>query len=346
MTTVETTRLGGTASDVVVAKVAHGLMMMTWRPKPIPDEVAFESIKAGIDALPPNVKMFLNSGEFYDNNWSTGNLELLSRFFEKYPEYADRTFLSVKGGILPYKGGHPGFSASPENLRRSVENSNKALRGTKKIDLFESARVDPKIPVEDAMRSLKALVEEGLIDHIGLSECSAETLRRACTVVPVAAVEIEISPFSWEEETKKVLAVSKELGVAVLAYSPLGRGFLTGSIKTLDDLEADDPRRRFTRFKPENFQHNFVVVDRLKAIAEKKNISPSQLCIAWVGSLGDKVIPLPGSSHKTRTLENLYGGNVELTSGEKAELDKLIEEFEVKGDRYFGADPKTTFLWG
>jgi len=342
MTIQQTTSLGGSASQIKVAKIAHGLMMMTWRDKPVPEEEAFESIKAGIDALPPGVKMFLNSGEFYARDLGTGNLELVARFFEKYPEYVDKTFLSVKGGNLPKA---LQMDASPENLRRSVETINSALRGTKKLDLFQCARVDRNVPVEEAMKTLKGLQEEGLFDHIGISECKADTLARAYSVVPIAAVEIEVSPWSYEDETKKVLATAEKLGVAVVAYSPLGRGFLTGAIKSVNDLAETDMRRHFTRFKEENINQNIVLVEALTAIADKKGITPAQLSIAWVSSLGQKVIPLPGSSHVKRTKENLGGGDVILTADEKAELDKLIAEYKVHGDRYFG-DDNAAHLWG
>ncbi|THH01241.1 hypothetical protein EW026_g1408 [Hermanssonia centrifuga] len=336
MTIHTTTTLGGTASNVKVAKVAHGLMLMTWVPTPVPDEICFEAIKSGVDSLPPGVKMFINSGEFYAQDIGTGNLELLSRFFEKYPEYADKTFLSVKGGIKPKSFN---VDSSPENLRRSVNTINAALRGKKRLDLFESARVDNKIPVEDAIRTLKGLIEEGLFDHIGMSECSAETLKRANTVHPIAAVEIEISPWSFEEETKKVLATAQELDIAVLAYSPLGRGFLTGSIKSIDDLPQGDMRRNFSRFNQEEyFKHNLDLVDSLKTIAEKKQITPAELCIAWVASLGPKVIPLPGSSNSKRTLQNTAAADIKLSEEEKEEVWKLVTGYEVKGDRHRGPD--------
>jgi pyridoxine 4-dehydrogenase len=190
-------------------------MGFTWVPKPVADEQAFESIKAGIDALPTGVKAFLNGGQYnlnpssyYGLNRHAGefygpdrsNLYLISRFFKKYPEYADRTFLSIKGGHgaddhIP--------NSSAENLRRSVNAINEALGGAKRLDLFESARVDPKVPIEETIKNLKILIDEGLFDYIGLSECKAETLKRAHAVHPIAAVEIEVSLFSYEEETKK-----------------------------------------------------------------------------------------------------------------------------------------------
>ncbi|KAI0938333.1 hypothetical protein AcV5_000037 [Taiwanofungus camphoratus] len=243
-----TVKLGGTASSITVGKVAHGLMMMTWRDPnvPLPDEEAFEAIKAGVDALPAGTKMLINSGEFYGPNLSTANLELLARFFTKYPDYADKTFLSVKGGnqLQSFV-----LDGSAENLRRSVDNINAALRGTKRMDLFEPARIDPNVPVEDMMKTLVGFVKEGKFDHIGLSECSAQTLRRAHAVHPISAVEIEVSLLSYEEETKKVIVTAQELGVAVAAYSPVGRGILTGTIKSAEDVPAGDFRRSLTRFQ-------------------------------------------------------------------------------------------------
>ncbi|EIW60011.1 aldo/keto reductase [Trametes versicolor FP-101664 SS1] len=343
---VKTVKLGGTASDITVGKVAHGLMMMTWRDPshPLSDEDAFEAIKAGVDAMPPGVKMFLNSGEFYGPNCSTANLELVARFFDKYPEYAERTFLSVKGGL---KEGQLVPDSSPENLRRSVDRINATLRGTKRLDLFESARVDPDVPLEDAYRTIAQLKSEGKFDHIGMSECKAGTLRRAHAVHPIASVEIEVSLWSYEEETKKVIATAQELGISVIAYSPLGRGFLTGAIKSLDDLPAGDTRRRFTRFEEENFKHNMSIVEGIKAIAGKKGVTPAQLSIAWVAALGPHVIPLPGSSVKKRNLENLAGGDVELTQAELAEINDFLAKNTVKGGRYNDhADPKVFALWG
>ncbi|KAG6333125.1 hypothetical protein ID866_5965 [Astraeus odoratus] len=338
--TPATVRLGGTASDVVVGKVAHGLMLMTWKEVPVPDEQCFEAIKAGIDALPPGVKMFLNGGEFYGHNLSTTNLELIARFFEKYPEYADRAFLSIKGGLE--RGGlQP--DGSPANLRKSVETINEKLRGKKRLDLFQSARIDPNVPIEESIAALAELKKEGKLDHIGMSECSAASLRRGNAVHPISIVEIEISPWSYEEETKKVIATAKELGIAVAGYSPLGRGFLTGQIKRPEDIPAGDFRRNLPRFQEDAMRHNFAIVDALSELAKKKNVSPAQLSIAWVGALGPHVIPLPGSSHAKRTLENCGGGNIELTAEEIEEINKVVESVGVAGGRY-GAAAKD--LWG
>ncbi|KAJ7451038.1 aldo/keto reductase [Mycena latifolia] len=337
----KTTKLGGTASDVTVGRVAHGLMMMTWIPTPVPDEQCFEAIKAGIDALPAGTKMFLNSGEFYAMDMKTGNLEMLSRFYAKHPEYADKTFLSVKGAI---KDRVP--DSSPEGLRSSIENIQRALGPIKKIDLFEPARIDRKVPVEEMMQTLVTLIKEGKFSHIGLSECNADTLRKAHAIHPVTAVEIEISPFSYEENQKKVIATAAELGISVLAYSPLGRGFIAGKIKSAADMQEGDIRFRLSRFKEENMKHNLPIVDALDAMAKTKSITVAQLCIAWVAALGPSVIPLPGSSKSTRTLENLVGGDVVLSAEEIKEMDEIVAKHGVKGDRQMGVPDEQLHLWG
>lgn len=335
-----TTSLGGTASNVTVGKVAHGLMMMTWTPEPVPDEQCFEAIKAGVDALPPGTKMFLNGGEFYGHNLATTNLEMIARFFEKYPDYVDKTFLSVKGGLKP--GVVPLPDGSPANLRRSVELINEKLRGTKRLDLFQSARIDPNVSLEESIQVLVELKKEGKLDHIGMSECSADSLRRGNAVHPIAAVEIEVSPWEYEGEAKKVIATAEELGVAVIAYSPLGRGFLTGQIKRPEDIPEGDFRRSLPRFQEDNFKHNFAIVDALTAIARSKNVTSAQLSVAWVASLGKHVIPLPGSSHAKRTLENCAGGDIELSTEDIAEINSVISAADVKGNRY----AHQAYLWG
>ncbi|KAJ7151721.1 aldo/keto reductase [Mycena filopes] len=301
----QSTNLGGTASNVSVGRVAHGLMMMTWIPTPVPDEQCFEAIKAGIDALPAGTKMFLNSADFYAQDLGPANLEMLSRFFAKYPEYADKTFLSVKGAI---KDRAP--ANSPENIRASVERSQKALGPIKKIDLFQPARVDHS---------------EGKFAHVGISECHADTLRKVSALHPITAVEIEISPFAYEENQKKVIATATELGISVLAYSPLGRGVLGGNIKSQADLPEGDMRHRFTRFKDaEILKHNLTIVEALEKIGKAKGVTVAQLCIAWVAALSPRVIPLPGSSKATRTLENLEAGDIVLSTEELTTINDTL----------------------
>ncbi|KZV71899.1 aldo/keto reductase [Peniophora sp. CONT] len=337
---VQTTTLGGAAKDVVVAKVGTGLMSLTWTPEPVPDEQAFEVIKASIDAVPAGCKMLLNSSQFYANDLGTGNLEVLARFFEKHPGYADKVFLSVKGGTKP---GTLNPDPSPAGLRTSIELCIKALRGTKKIDLFESARVSRTTPISEQMKALKGFIEEGLIGHIGLSECSAASIREASEHAPIAAVEIEVSPWSYEEETKKVIATCAELDIAVVAYSPLGQGFLTGQLGKLSDK---DHRSHMTRFQSEHMDNNLKLVDALKAVAEKKGITASQLCLAWVQALGKHVIPIPGSTKASRVVDNIKTADIKLTDDEIAEIGRVLVEYPVSGGRYWETHNDTLKLWG
>jgi len=329
---------------VVVNKIGHGLMSMTWQVvAPKSDEECFETIKAGVDSLPNGVKMFLNGGEFYGpENHMTANLDMLSRFFEKYPDYAEKTFLSVKGGA---KANERTLDGSAANTTRSVNAVLERLRGKKKLDLFECARVDPKVPLEETIGVLAEFVKEGKIGSIGMSEVRAETLLHGHKIHPIAAVEIEVSPWEYGPEQQAVIKAAKENNIAVVAYSPIGRGFLSGEIKKFEDIPETDLRRYFPRFHPDNFDKNFDIVNKLSGIAKAKNVTPAQLSIAWVSSLGDHVIPIPGSSRKDRTLENLAGNNVKLTADELKQVNEVIDNATFVGNRYPG-DQKAAFLWG
>ncbi|KAL5641116.1 hypothetical protein ACGC1H_001561 [Rhizoctonia solani] len=332
-----------TISGVPIVKIGHGLMSMTCVPEPPSDEQCFESIIAGINSAPPGVKVFLNAGEFYGTASNiNANLDLLNRFFTKYPQYAERTFLSVKGAVIVSEHGFA-WDSSPEGLERSISNIIEKLGPNKKVDLFEPARVDPKVPIEETMAVLGKYVESGKIGSIGLSECSAATLERASKVGKVAAVEIEVSFWSYEEETRKVISKAAEIGAVVAAYSPLGQGVLTGNLNPTQ-LHKDDYRNHFPRFQEEAFKNNMKLVDALKIIAEKKNITPAQLCLAWVSSLAPHVVPIPSSTRATRTLENLSAASVELSDQDHEEIKRAMELNPVSGDRYAKEVMKS--VWG
>ncbi|KAG8949112.1 hypothetical protein FRC04_009058 [Tulasnella sp. 424] len=325
-------QLGGTAIGTAIHKIGLGLMTLTWGPD-ASDARSFQIIKTAIELTPPEQKLFLNSAEFYGEDRDTANLEMLSRFFAQYPEFVDRTFLSVKGTM----------SAAPDAIRRSVSNCITALKGQKKIDLFQCCRVDPTVPAESAVTTLASLVKEGKFDHIGLSECSAETLRRANAVHPITAVEIEISPFSYEDETRAVIATSKELNVTVIAYSPLGHGFLTGKFNK-SELGARDLRRHLARFQDDAMAHNQKIVDILTAAADVRSVTTGQLCIAWVAALGPHIVPLPGTTKVERLLENMRAIEVDFDAKDLEQLNEALSKIEVKGGRYF--DRAGELLWG
>ena len=218
------------------------------------------------------------------------------------------------------------------------EASAKSLRrlGLDSIDLYYVHRIDQKVPIEETVGALKELVEAGKIKYIGLSECSSDTLRRAHAVHPIAAVQIEYSPFSMEIEHEDIglLKTCRELGVAIVCYSPLGRGILTGKIKSPDDLEENDFRRLLPRFSKENFKKNLQLVDTLTSMAKKKNCTAGQLTLAWILAQGDDFIPIPGTTKIKNLEENVAAAQIKLTKDEIAEIRQACRKADVAGERY------------
>lgn len=277
---------------------------------------------------------FWNGGEFYGPP-KRNSLQLLNRYFTEYPDDAERVVLSIKGGL---KDMAP--DGTPEGVHESVDNCLKLLGGKKKLDLFECARVDPNTPIETTIKALAEYVKKGKLGGISLSEVKAETIRRAHKVHPIAAVEVELSMWETTILTNGVAATCAELGIPIVAYSPLGRGFLTGEIKSLDDMGKEDMRRHFPRFSPENLPKNVKLVHKIEALAQTKGCKPSQLALAWVRQLGEQpnmpvIIPIPGATTEARIKENM--AVVKLSEADMAEIDKTIESIEVVGQRY----PKT-----
>lgn len=202
------------------------------------------------------------------------------------------------------------------------------------IDLYYCHRIDPEQPIEITVQTMAELKKEGKIRYLGLSECSAETLRRACKVHHIAAVQVEYSPFSMDIEQNDLLKTCRELGVAVVAYSPFSRGFLTGTIKSHDDFEPDDRRRAMPRYSAENFHKNMELVHSITSIAETKGATPGQLTLAWLMAQGDDIIPIPGTTKKKNFDENMGSLKISLTKEEEAEIRKKVQATEITGDRY------------
>jgi len=197
-------------------------------------------------------------------------------------------------------------------------------------------RMDKNVPIEETMGALKELVEAGKIKYIGLSECSSDTLRRAHAVHPVAAVQIEYSPFSLDIEREEIglLKTCRELGVAIVCYSPLGRGILGGQIKSPDDFEENDFRRNLPRFSKENFPKNLRLVETLSTIAKKKNCTPGQLTLAWILSQGEDFIVIPGTTKIKNLEENVAAAQIKLTKEEEKEIRTACEQADISGGRY------------
>ena len=234
----------------------------------------------------------------------------------------DRVVLATKFGFVSHSGGGPGnLDSSPANIRTAVEGSLRRL-GTDHIDLYYQHRVDPKTPIEDVVGTLGELVAEGKVRHIGLSEAGPETIRRAHAVHPIAAVQSEYSLWTRDQEPK-VLPLLRELGIGFVAYSPLGRGFLTGKIRSRADLAADDARSGNPRFSDENFEHNLRVLAEVEAVAAAAGATPAQVALAWLLAQGQDVVPIPGTRHTHRLEENVAALDVHLTAEQIAELTDL-----------------------
>jgi aryl-alcohol dehydrogenase-like predicted oxidoreductase len=241
-------------------------------------------------------------------------------------------FLATKYGITRNAQGQLVIDNQPQSLRAAVDASLTRL-GTDRIELFYLHRIDRDTPIEESVGTLADLVRAGKIRHIGLSECSVQTLRRAHAVHPVAAVQSEYSLWSREPE-QGILAACRELGVGLVAYSPLGRGFLAANFRSLQELPADDNRRNQPRFQDANAEHNARLVAALAAIAARKGCSLPQLAIAWVLAQGPEVLPIPGMKTRAHLNDNLGALEVVLSSAEEQELRRLVDDVQVLGDRH------------
>ena len=244
-------------------------------------------------------------------------------------------FLATKFGLTrPADGAgyaRLGTDGRPETVRRSLEGSLQRLR-VEYVDLYYQHRIDPNVPVEETVGAMAQLVREGKVRHLGLSEANARTIRRAHAVHPISAVQSEFSLWSRDIEENGVVATLIELGIALVPYSPLGRGFLCGRLPSADDLPQGDFRRTLPRFSQENFAKNLEIVARVRTIAEGKDATPAQIALAWVLARGDMVLPIPGTTRIERLEENVAAANISLTPAEIFSLDALAGS--VEGTRY------------
>ena len=242
----------------------------------------------------------------------------------------DEVVLATKFGLVSHAGGGPwNLDSSPANIRTALEGSLRRL-ATDHIDLYYQHRVDPKTPIEDTVGALAELVAEGKIRHIGLSEAGPDTIRRAHAVHPVTALQSEYSLWTRDPE-EKVLPLLRELGIGFVAYSPLGRGFLTGEIRSTDDFADDDSRKTNPRFMGENFQRNLQTVDEVRAIAAEVGATPAQVALAWVLAQGDDIAPIPGTKRVVRVEENVAADGIVLSP---EQIDKLTNLTPAAGDHH------------
>jgi aryl-alcohol dehydrogenase-like predicted oxidoreductase len=244
----------------------------------------------------------------------------------------DQVVLATKFGIVrdPADPTRRGVNGRPEYVRSSCEGSLQRL-GVDHIDLYYQHRVDPDTPIEETVGAMAELVREGKVRYLGLSEAGPDTLRRANAVHQITALQTEYSLWTLDPEAE-VLPTCRELGIGFVAYSPLGRGFLTGAIRSVDDLAADDFRRTNPRFQGENFQRNLDLVATVERLAGEKGITPAQLALAWVLSQGEDIVPIPGTRRIARLEENIAAADVELSDEELRQIADAVPE--VTGDRY------------
>jgi aryl-alcohol dehydrogenase-like predicted oxidoreductase len=262
------------------------------------------------------------------------NEELVGRAIK---DRRDEVVLATKFGFVSHAGGGPGvLDSSPANIRTAVEGSLKRL-GTDYIDLYHQHRVDPNTPIEDTVGTLAELVAEGKVRHIGLSEAGPATIRRAHAVHPIAALQTEYSLWTRDPEAE-LLPLLRELGIGFVPYSPLGHGFLTGEIRSPEQLADDDWRKTNPRFTGENFQRNLRIVDEVEAVASEADATPAQVALAWLLAQGDDIAPIPGTKRVSRVEENTAADQLELSAEQIKRLNNLTP---AAGERHEEAQMAT-----
>ena len=312
------------SSGINVSALGLGCMGMSFAYGPADEAESFRVLRRYIEL----------GGNFFDTAEVYGpyaNEELLGRFLRELPR--ESVVLATKFGFKFVNGVRSGVDSSPENVRRACDGSLSRL-GIDHIDLYYQHRVDPSVPIEDTVGALKELVTAGKIRSIGLSEAHPETIRRAAKVHPVAALQSEYSLWTRDVETNEVLATCRELGIALVPYSPLGRGFLTGAIQKPSDLDPSDWRLTNPRFAQEVFETNLKLAEAVKKLAGNKNCTPAQFALAWVLAQGNDMIPIPGTKRIKYLEDNMGAVAVQLTEADLKETNETFGALKVAGERY------------
>ena len=318
---MKTRKLGNTG--LVVSTVGLGCMGMSEFYGPADEAESMATIHR---ALSLGITL-LDTADMYGVG---KNEELVGRAIR---ECRDRVILATKfGNVRGAAGEFLGVNGRPEYVKRACEASLRRL-GVEHIDLYYQHRVDPNTPIEDTVGAMAGLVHEGKVRFLGLSEAAPATIRRASKVHPIAALQTEYSLWSREPEGE-ILGTCRQLGIGFVAYSPLGRGFLTGRFKTQEDIPPDDWRRHHPRFEGENFRRNLHLAETVRQIAEEIACAPAQLALAWVLAQGQDIVPIPGTKHPRYVEENIGALNVHLADGQLRRLDEAFPVGVPAGERY------------
>ena len=314
-------------SNLEVSVLGLGCMRMSFGDAPIGDK---QEMIAFLHAAVERGITFFDTAEVYG---PFTNEELVGEALEPFK---GQVVIATKFGFKhdPEKGPHPsvGLDSRPEQIKRVAEASLKRLR-VEAIDLFYQHRPDPNVPVEDVAGAVKDLIQVGKVKHFGLSESNAEQIRRAHAVQPVTALQSEYSIW-WRTIEEAILPTCEELGIGLVPYSPLGRGYLTGKIDESATFDSSDIRSRNPRFTPEALRANRVVIELLERIGGEKGATPAQIALAWLLAQKPWIVPIPGSRKLERLDENISAVNVELTTHDLSEIDNAMSKIAVLGDRY------------
>jgi aryl-alcohol dehydrogenase-like predicted oxidoreductase len=314
-------------SNLEVSALGLGCMRMSFGDAPVGTR---QEMIAFLHAAADRGITFFDTAEVYG---PFTNEELVGEALEPF---RGQVVIATKFGFRhdPEKGPGPGvgLDSRPEQIKRVADASLKRLR-VEAIDLFYQHRVDPDVPIEDVAGTVKDLIREGKVRHFGLSEASAETIRRAHAVQPVTAVQSEYSMW-WRAPEEEVLPTCEELGIGFVPYSPLGKGFLTGKVDENTTFAESDIRARIPRFAPEAVKANWALIDLLDQIGEQKGATPAQLALAWLLAQKPWIVPIPGSRKLERLEENIGAVDVELTADDLREIERALSEIRIQGDRY------------
>jgi aryl-alcohol dehydrogenase-like predicted oxidoreductase len=306
-----------------VSAIGLGCMGMSFAYGPVPDRQKMISlIRSAVDLG----VTFFDTAEVYG---PYTNEELVG---EALAPFRDEVVIATKFGFNIRDGKQAGLDSRPEHIREVVDGSLKRLN-TDTIDLLYQHRVDPNVPIEDVAMTVKELIEEGKVKHWGLSEAGVGTIRRAHAILPLTAVQSEYSMW-WRRPEEELIPTLEDLGIGFVPFSPLGKGFLTGSFDKRTTFEGSDFRNIVPRFKPENLDANRVLVDIIRNVATKKNATPAQIALAWLLAQKSWIVPIPGTTKLERLEENMAATDLQLTTDELTDLNAAISKITIVGDRY------------